>query len=97
MKFDDSYLLLEDLYADKSVPKKQTDQVKAQLGQIIARLEQGCREPSKLQPAFDKLTDTVNGLGWEEAAEAVAADVLYILEWFDVDLDVEDALRRRHW
>lgn len=97
MKFDDSYQLLEDLYAEKSIPKQQTDQVKAQLCQIIASLEKGMRDPEKLQPAFDHLTETVNGIGAEDAGEAVASDVLYILEWFDVDLDVSEALRSRRW
>lgn len=29
--------------------------------------------------------------------EIIAADVDEILQWFDIDLDVEDAIRERDW
>lgn len=99
MKFDESYELLEDMTADSSFPKKLTARIKAQMKPVIVLLEQNVRDTAKLQAAFDKMTVAINPLMQEcpDAEEIVAADVLYILEWFDIDLDVDDALRKRAW
>ncbi len=99
MKFDDSYMLLEDMTEDSSFPKKLTGRMKQQLAQVITLLEQGKPSPEKLQAAFDRMTQALNPLVAEcpDAAEIVAADVLYILDWFALDLTVEEALRKRSW
>lgn len=99
MKFDESYVLLEDMFEDSSFPKKLSGKMKSLLKQVISLLEQGTRDTGKIQAAFDRMTDGMNPLVEEcpDAAEIVAADVLYILEWFDLDLSVEDALRKRSW
>ena len=99
MKFDESYELLEDMYADRSFPRKQTDQMRNLLRQVIKTLEQGERSPKNVQAAFDRMTEGMNRLMADcpDAEEIVAADVLYILDWFDLSLDVEDALRKRTW
>ena len=31
------------------------------------------------------------------ARECMAADVAYILEWFDIPIDIEEAIRERDW
>ena len=31
------------------------------------------------------------------ARECIAADVAYILEWFDIPIDTEEAIRERDW
>ncbi len=96
MKFDESYELLADLYGDNSFPKKNVDKLKNQMKQTVSFLEQGQHEPAKVQKQFDKVCITAAGAFPESRAEVqdiLAADVLYILEWFEIDLDVEDAMR----
>lgn len=105
MKFDESYEFLTDMYEDSYFPKKLTDKVKNHIKQAVAALEQGQKEPKKVQKIFDKMTLAVNRLMPEfEAAgseletaarDCIATDVMYILDWFGLDLDVEDALRER--
>ncbi len=107
MKFDESYELLADMYADRSYPKKLTDKVKNHIKQTISALEQGQKDPAKVQKIFDKMTIAINRLEPEfEAAgseletaarDCIATDVMYILDWFELDLDVEEALREREW
>ena len=99
MKFDESYTLLEDMLEDSSFPKKLTGKLKHQLQQVISMLEQGKPSLEKIQAAFDRMTQGVNPLVAEcpDAAEIVAADVLYILDWFELNLTVEEALRKRNW
>lgn len=95
MKFDTSYELLADL-AGGNFPKKSTDKVKNALKQAISALEAGQRDPAKVQKLFDKVTAAAAGAfpdGTDELRDILAADVLYILEWFEIDLDVEDAVR----
>ena len=100
MKFDDSYELLADLYGDSSFPKKSTDQLKNHLKQAIAALEQGQREPAKVQKIFDKVSiaaaaafKDLKAASRQELRDILASDVLYVIEWFELDLDVEDAMR----
>lgn len=107
MKFDENYELLADMYADSYFPKKLTDKVKNHIKQTISALEQGQTDAAKAQKLFDKMTKAINKLETEfenagseletAARDCIATDVMYILEWFEIDLDVEDALRERDW
>ncbi|MCI8326638.1 MAG: hypothetical protein HFI37_02560 [Lachnospiraceae bacterium] len=56
---------------------------------------------------FDKMTLAVNDLQEEfeendseietAARESIGETVAYILEWFEIGIDVEDAIRERDW
>ena len=56
---------------------------------------------------FDEMTLAVNDLQEEfedndseietMARDSIGETVAYILEWFDVDIDVEDAIGERDW
>ena len=50
--------------------------------------------------AINRLEEEFDAAGSEldtVARDCIATDVIYILEWFEIDLDVEDALREREW
>ena len=97
MKFDESYELLADVYAE--LPKKSADKLANSIKQAVAALEQGQRDPAKVQKIFDKLCANALKIADETGTDArflrdcLAADVMYILDWFDLTLDVEDAMR----
>lgn len=105
MKFDEGYEFLADMYEDTYFPKKLTDKVKNHIKQAVAALEQGQKDPAKVQKIFDKMTLAINKLmpEFEDAGseletvarDCIATDVMYILDWFELELDVEDALRER--
>lgn len=60
-----------------------------------------------IQEKFDEMTEAINDLQeeFEEndseletgARESIGQTVEYILKWFDIDIDVEDAIRMRDW
>ena len=106
-KFDENYKLLEEMYSDGYFPNFLVDKVKALIMKVIELLEKGERDTQKIQKAFDKMTIAINDLEeeFEEndseletgARESIGATVEYILRWFEIDIDVEDAIGERDW
>lgn len=107
IKFDENYKLLEEMYSDGYFPDFLVDKVRAQITKVIELLEKGESNSKKIQKAFDKMTVAINKLEGEfeendSEIETVARDsigktVEYILKWFELDIDVEDAIRKRDW
>ena len=74
---------------------------------VIGLLETGEKNLEKIQNRFDEMTLAINELQEEfedndseietVARESIGETVEYILNWFDIDLDVEDAIRERDW
>jgi hypothetical protein len=105
--FDADYKLLEDMYDDGYFPDFLVDKVKDQVQVVIHFLEAGERDLEKIQDKFDEMTEAINDLQQEfeehdSEIETVARDsigetVEYILQWFDVGIDVEDAIGQRDW
>ena len=105
--FDADYILLEEMYQDRYFPDHLVDKIKALMLEVIAFLETGERDMEKVQEQFDKMTLGINGLQeeFEEndseletgARESIGGTTAYILKWFDLDLDVEDAIAKRDW
>lgn len=95
-KFDESYF-----------PDFLVDKVKALIQNVIDCLETGERDLNNIQKKFDEMTLAINDLEEEfedndSELETVARDsigmtVEYILKWFNVDIDVEDAIGEREW
>lgn len=106
-KFDADYILLEDMYKDGYFPDFLVDKVKELIQDIIKLLETGERDLEKIQDRFDKMTQAINELQEEfedndSEIETVARDSIgetieYILKWFDIDIDAEEAIRERDW
>ncbi len=106
-EFDKSYKLLEDMYNDGYFPDFLVDKVRDLIQSVIDFLETGERNLDKIQARFDEMTLAINDLEEEfedndSEIETVARDsigetVRYILEWFDIDIDVEDAIGERDW
>ena len=99
MPFDDSYELLADLYDDGSYPKPAIDRLVKALRRTVKSLEKGRRDDATVRSAFAPVIEEANAVTAELAAAGItldrdilAEDVLYILEWFDLDLDVEDVM-----
>ena len=106
-KFDENYKLLEEMYSDGYFPDFLVDKVKALIVKVIELLETGERDTKKIQKAFDKMTRAINKLEeeFEEndseietvARDSIGTTVEYILSWFEIDIDVEDAIGERDW
>lgn len=106
-KFDEQYKLLEDMYQDGYFPDFLVDKVKALVQEVIVFLENGERDLEKIQKKFDVMTEAINDLEEEfeendseletAARDSIGETVAYILNWFDIDIDVEEAIRMRDW
>ena len=106
-KFDPSYKLLEDMYEDPYFPPFLVDKVKMQILPVIDALENGETDVSVIQNKLDAMTLGINDLCEEfedndseietMARESIAQSVMDILEWFNIEIDIEDALAEREW
>ncbi len=102
-KFDPNYVLLEEMYNDEYYPDFLVDKVK----KVIELLESGETDVEIVQEKLDEITCAINDLQDEFDAndseiETVARDcigetVYYVLKWFDIPIDEEEAIRERDW
>ncbi len=106
-KFDADYKLLEDMYEDGYFPDFLVDKIRDLIENVITFLETGEQDLQKIQEKFDEMTLAVNDLEEEfekngseletAARESIGATVAYILQWFEINIGVEDAIRERDW
>ena len=106
-KFDADYELLDSMYRDGYFPDFLVDKVKELVENVITFLETEERDSEEIQSKFDEMTLAINDLQEEfeeneseletAARESIAETVEYILEWFNIDMDVEDAIGERDW
>ena len=105
--FDGNYVLLDEMYQDGYYPDFLVDKVKAELLNVIGLLESGETDLAVIQEKLDEAVRAINDLQDEfdendSEIETVARDCIgetvgYILEWFEIPIDVEGAIRERDW
>ena len=105
--FDPDYKLLDEMYQDDYYPAFLVDKVKDELQKVIDLLESGETDTEVIQNTLDKAVCRINNLQDEfyendSEIETVARDcigdtVAYILDWFDILIDTEEAIRERDW
>ncbi len=105
--FDNNYKLLDEMYQDAYYPDFLVDKVKDELQKVIDLLESGETDIEAVQTKLDEAVCAINDLQEEfdendseietVARECIAAAVAYILEWFDIFIDTEEAIRERDW
>ena len=105
--FDSNYKLLDEMYQDEYYPDFLVDKVKAELQKVIDILERGETDTEVIQEKLDEAVRAINDLeeAFEEndseietvARDCIGTTVGYILEWFGIPIDVEEAIRERDW
>ena len=105
--FDPNYKLLDEMYQDDYYPTFLVDKVKAQLQKVIDLLESGETDIEAVQETLDEAVGGINDLQEEfyendSEIETVARDCIgvtvdYILKWFGIPIDMEEAIRERDW
>ena len=105
--FDTNYKLLDEMYQDEYYPNFLVDKVKDELQKAINLLDTGETDTEIIQKKLDEAICAINDLQEEfdendSEIETVARDCIgetvgYILEWFGIPIDVEEAIRERDW
>ena len=105
--FDRNYKLLDEMYQDEYYPDFLVDKVKAELHKVINLLESGETDTEIIQEKLDEAVCAINDLQDEfdendseietVARDCIGATVGYILEWFGILIDMEEAIRERDW
>lgn len=106
-KFDEAYVLLKDMVEDTYYPSFLVDKIRAEVETVIVYLESGETNIPAIQEKLDAMTIAINNLEAEfdendseietVARESIGATVNYILSWFGIDIDTEEAIRERDW
>ena len=106
-KFDTNYKLLDEVYQDEYYPNFLVDKVKDELQKVIDLLESVQTNTETVQEKLDEVVCAINDLQEEfdendSEIETVARDCIgvtveYILEWFGIPIDIEEAIRERDW
>ena len=105
--FDDQYILLEELYEDSFYPDFLIDKIKYLLEDFINFVEQ---KPKNMADVGDKIYDLIqnaNSLQYEFldndseydniARECLILNLEYIIQWFHLPINLEEALAEREW
>ena len=105
--FDDQYILLEELYEDSFYPDFLIDKIKYLLEDFINFVEQ---KPKNMADVGDKIYDLIqnaNSLQYEFldndseydniARECLIRNLEYIIQWFLLPINLEEALAEREW
>ncbi len=105
--FDPDYPLLDEMYRDPYYPDFLVDKIRDKLQKVIVLLESGATDVETVQDALDEAVRGINGLQEEfdengSEIETVARDCIgetaaYILRWFGIPIDEEEAIRERDW
>ena len=105
--FDPHYKLLDEMYQDDYYPSFLVDKVKDELQKVIDLLESCETDTEAVQEALDAAVCGINDLQEEfdendSEIETVARDCIgvtvdYILKWFGIPIDMEEAIRERDW
>lgn len=106
-RFDENYVLVKDMYDDGYFPNFLVDKIKSLILNLIAYLEMGEQDITKIQEKCDDMTLSINDLDEEFdendseletlARESIGDSVEYVLKWFEISIDCEEAIRNREW
>lgn len=106
-KMDPDFIYLKDMEEDSYYPSFLVDKLKALLVDLVEFLEPENKDNNEIQAKCDEITEAINNLQeeFEEndseietvARESIFVTVSEILEYFNIDIDPEEAIRQRDW
>ena len=106
-KLPDNFDYLKEMYDDDYFPNFLVDQLRDTIREVVSFIEEGNHTKTEIQEALDKMTLKTNELqeAFEEndseletvARDSIGITVENILKYFDVDIDIEEAIREREW
>ena len=106
-KLDSEFNYLEDMYEDSFFPSFLVDKLKLHIVNVVHFIEEGAHTKEEIQEKLDEMTIAINELQNEFyendseietfARDSIGLTVERILQYFEIDIDIEEALRGREW
>ena len=106
-KLPDDFEYLKDMYQDSYFPDDLVDKVKDLIKELVDYLENGKHTTNEIQLELDRIVIGINELQeeFEEndseietvARESIGETIEKILKYFEIDIDIEEAIRERNW
>jgi hypothetical protein len=106
-KLPSNFPFLREMYIDDYYPSDLVDRLRDTIMELVSFLEAGEHTTSEVQDELDRVTEKINDLqaafeGEGSEIETIARDSIgvtidNILKFFDIDIDSEDAIRKRQW
>ena len=106
-KLPADFAYLKDMYEDDYFPNFLVDKIKEIIQTTVSFIEEGNHTKEEIQSSFDEMTISINELEEEfldndseletGARESIGDTVDQILKYFNIDIDVEEAIREREW
>ena len=106
-KLPSYFAYLRDMYQDDYYPKPLVDRLRDIIKELVAFLESGEHTTAQVQDELDRLTRKINELqvAFEEegseietvARESIAGNIKDILSAYEIEIDIEAAIRDRDW
>lgn len=98
---------LDMMYKDDYFPNYLVDKIKAEIEKVEEFLKAGNKDIKKIQVELDKMTQAINDIDEElneagseietMAREDIADSVYLLLKEYQIDIDIETAIRNRDW
>lgn len=106
-KLDSEFNYLLDMYKDSYYPSFLVDKIQLNIRKVVHFLEEGSHSLEAVQEKLDEMTFAINELQDEfyqhnseietVARDSIAITVEEILQYFEIDIDIEEALTERDW
>jgi hypothetical protein len=106
-KLPADFKYLPDMYDDGYFPNFLVDKIKAEIVKVVAFIEEDGHSTEQIQGVLDQMTIAINDLQDEfmehdseietGARESIGDTVERVLAFFQVDIDIEEAIRERDW
>ncbi len=100
-------ILLRDMYNDSYYPTFLVDKIKDELEELIEYLEEEDLSLEDIQDKLDEVTIAINNLEEEfesndseietVARDSIGESIEEILKYYNIDIDIETAIRERDW
>lgn len=106
-KLDANFEYLSDMYEDSYYPTFLVNKIKENIMKVVHFIEEGHHTIEAVQEKLDEMTVAINELQDEfyehdseietVARDSIAITVEEILQYFEIDIDIEEAVRERDW
>ncbi|MES1225025.1 MAG: DUF5713 family protein [Bacteroidota bacterium] len=106
-KLPEDFEYLKDMYEDEYFPKFLVDKLRDIIKECVTYIEQGNHGQQEIQKELDRIVLKTNDLQEEfevndseietVARESIGETIEKILKHFEIDIDIEEAIRERDW